>query len=65
MDSTALSDNEYLISIRNNPVSTGIVYPDRVMVISDQWESFGKAVPADVVTGVEPYISAACLLDKT
>ena len=54
MDSTALSDNEYLISIRNNPVSTGLVYPDRLMVIADQWESFGKEVPNDVVTGVDP-----------
>jgi len=54
MDSSALSDNEYLISIRNNPVSTGNVYPDRVMVISDQWESAGKPVPNDVITGVDP-----------
>ena len=54
MDSSAIGDNEYLISIRNNPVSTGIVYADRIMVISDQWESAGKAVPADVITGVDP-----------
>lgn len=54
MDSTAISDNEYLISIRNNPVSTGIVYADRVMIISDQWESAGKAIPNDVITGVDP-----------
>lgn len=54
MDSTALTEYEYLISIRNNPVATGLVYPERLMVISDQWESFGKAVPADVVTGVDP-----------
>ncbi|OGH97139.1 MAG: hypothetical protein A2104_07475 [Candidatus Melainabacteria bacterium GWF2_32_7] len=54
MDSSAISDNEYLISIRNNSVATGLVYPDRIMVIADQWESFGKAVPTDVITGVDP-----------
>jgi len=54
MDSSAITDNEYLISIRNNPVATGVVYPEKVMVISEQWESAGKAVPADVITGVDP-----------
>jgi len=54
MDSTALTDNEYLVSIRNNPVTTGLVYPGRYMVIADQWDSLGKAVPADVITGVDP-----------
>lgn len=54
MDSTALTDYEYLISIRNNSVALGTVYPDRLMVISDQWESVGKAVPNDVVTGLDP-----------
>lgn len=54
MDSSAIGDNEYLISIRNNPVSIGTVYPERLMVISDQWESIGKAVPPDVITGLDP-----------
>lgn len=54
MDSTALDANEYLISIRSNPVATGLVYPGRLMVIADQWDSVGKAVPSDVITGVDP-----------
>lgn len=54
MDSTAIEDHEYLISIRNNDVATGFVYPDRVMVMADQWEASGKPVPADVVTGTDP-----------
>lgn len=54
MDSTAIGDYEYLISIRNNPVATGIVYPDRIMVMADQWDSSGKPVPQDVITGIDP-----------
>ena len=54
MDSSAIDDNEYLISIRNNSVSIGTVYADRLMVISEQWEAAGKAVPNDVVTGLDP-----------
>jgi flagellar biosynthesis protein FlhA len=54
MDSSVIADNEYLISIRNNPVALGTVYADRLMVISDQWEAAGKPVPPDVVTGLDP-----------
>ncbi len=54
MDSTAIGDQEYLISIRNNDVSTGLVYPGRLMVMADQWDAMGKAVPQDVVTGIDP-----------
>src|SRR5699024_2105330 len=35
MDSSAIGDNEYLISIRGNPVATGTVYPGKLMVIAD------------------------------
>lgn len=54
MDSSAIKDQEYMIAIRNNPVSVGTVYPDRLMVISDQWQTSGKPVPGDVVTGLDP-----------
>jgi flagellar biosynthesis protein FlhA len=54
MDSTALNENEYLISIRGNPVATGLVYPGKFMIIADQWDALGKAVPADVLTGIDP-----------
>ncbi len=54
MDSTALGDHEYLISIRNNDVATGLVYPGKVMVMTEQWDSMGKPAPADVITGTDP-----------
>lgn len=54
MDSTALGDNEYLVSIRGNTVATGEVHPGRLMVIADQWETSGKPVPEDVVVGIDP-----------
>ena len=54
MDSSALEQTEYLISIRNNPVATGFVYPDRFMVLADQWDSMGYALPDDVIIAVEP-----------
>jgi len=54
MDSTAIGENEYLISIRNNDVATGLVYPGRLMVMAEQWDASGKPVPQDVITGTDP-----------
>lgn len=42
MDSSALDANEYMISIRGNTVATGYVYPGKLMVIADQWDSMKK-----------------------
>lgn len=58
MDSTALGEKEYMISIRGNNVATGFVEPDRVMVIAEQWDSTGNPVPQDVVTGLDPTYQA-------
>lgn len=66
MDSTALNENEYLISIRGNPVATGLVYPGKFMIIADQWDALGKAVPADVLTGIDPtFQTQAYWLDQS
>lgn len=54
MDSTAIGDNDYLISIRNNDVATGQIHPDRLMIMAEQWDATGKAVPQDVITGIDP-----------
>lgn len=58
MDSTALGEKEYMISIRGNNVATGFVEPDRVMVIAEQWDSTGNPVPKDVITGLDPTYQA-------
>ncbi|GBF23613.1 flagellar biosynthesis protein FlhA, partial [Candidatus Gastranaerophilus sp. (ex Termes propinquus)] len=64
MDSSAIADNEYLISIRGNTVSTGMVYPGKYMVIADQWETLGKPLPENVIVSVDPtYQSQAYWLD--
>ncbi len=54
MDSSAIGDNEYLISIRGNPVATGSVYPGKLMVIADQWEALGKELPENAIVSTEP-----------
>ena len=54
MDSSAIGDNEYLISIRGNPVATGTVYPGKLMVIADQFEALGKKLPDNAIVSVEP-----------
>ncbi len=54
MDSTAIGDHEYLISIRNNDVATGLAYPGRLMVMADQWDALGKSHPQDIITGTDP-----------
>ena len=54
MDSSALEANEYVISIRNNVVASGYVYPGKRMVIADQWDSVKKTIPEDAIIGVDP-----------
>jgi len=54
MDSSAIGDNEYLISIRGNPVATGTVYPGKLMVIADQYEALGKKLPDNAIVSIEP-----------
>ena len=54
MDSSALEANEYVISIRNNVVASGYVYPGKYMVIADQWDSVRKSIPEDAIVGVDP-----------
>lgn len=54
MDSSALEPEEYLISIRGNSVATGFVYPQKLMVIADQWDAMRKTVPEDAIIGVDP-----------
>lgn len=54
MDSSALDANEYLIAIRGNTVATGYVYPGRLMVIADQWDSVKREVPQDAIIGIDP-----------
>lgn len=54
MDSSALEANEYVISIRNNVVASGFVYPGKYMVIADQWDSVKKTIPEDAIVGVDP-----------
>ena len=54
MDSSALEANEYVISIRNNVVASGFVYPGKYMVIADQWDSVKKTIPEDATVGVDP-----------
>ena len=58
MDSSALDANEYLISIRGNKVANGFVYPGRLMIIAEQWESTGRQVPADTISNTDPTYQA-------
>ncbi len=54
MDSTAITEYEYLISIRGNTVATGEVYPGRLMVVAEQWDELGLSVPENVVISTDP-----------
>ena len=58
MDSSALDANEYLISIRGNKVANGFVYPGKLMIIADQWDSTGKPPPADTIVNLDPTFQA-------
>jgi flagellar biosynthesis protein FlhA len=54
MDSLSLGPNEYLISIRNNPVATGNVYPERYMIPASQFQAYQLQPPHDAITDLEP-----------
>jgi flagellar biosynthesis protein FlhA len=58
MDSMSLQPQEYLISIRNNPVANGFVYPDRFMLIKSLMTEAGFPLPDDVVEGIDPTFGA-------
>ena len=58
MDSSAIGDNEYLISIRGNPVASGTVYPGKLMVIADQYQALGKPLPDNAIASIEPTFQA-------
>ena len=65
MDSSALAPNEYMISVRGNKVATGTVYPKKSMVIADQWDATGRAVPKDAIIGLDPtYQTQAYWMDN-
>ena len=53
-DSSELKENEYCISIRNNVVDTGFVYPGKYMVIADQYEAKFDKIPEDAVDAEDP-----------
>lgn len=58
MDSMSIGDNEYLISIRGNPVARGEVYPDRIMLLANLYETSGLIPPQDVIKRPDPTYGA-------
>jgi len=54
MDSANLGPNEYLVSIRGNPVASANVYPDRYMIPANYFQAQNLRPPGNVVTDMEP-----------
>lgn len=54
MDSQNLGPYEYLISIRQNPVATGTVYPGRYMLLASLFEANSLKAPKDVIKDRDP-----------
>jgi flagellar biosynthesis protein FlhA len=54
MDSTTIQPNEYMISIRGNPVATGTVYPGRYMLPVSLMEAQNIEPPPNAIRGLEP-----------
>ena len=65
IDNAKLEQNEYTISIRDNVVSSGFVYPDRYMVSSDEWDKYEDNIPETAIIGVNPiYQTQAYWIEK-
>lgn len=54
MDSANLGPNEYLISIRGNPVASANVYPERYMIPANYFQAQNIRPPSNVITDMEP-----------
>lgn len=54
MDSNSIGPNEYLISIRNNPVASANVYPGRYMIPASQFQIHNLQPPKSAIVDMEP-----------
>lgn len=54
MDSVNIGPNEYLISIRNNPVASANVYPGRYMIPASQFQIHNLQPPKSAIVDTEP-----------
>ena len=54
MDSIHLGPNEYMVSIRGNPVAQANVYPGRYMIPASQFQNHNERPPQNTVTDMEP-----------
>ena len=60
MDTYSIDDCEYSIFVRENKIANGFVYPDKYMVIADQWDSIVGDMPQNYIYGVEPVWNSDC-----
>jgi len=60
MDSAEVEEFEYRISVRHQEVATGYVYPNKYMVLADEWDSKVGKVPENVIYGVDPALDTQC-----
>ena len=64
-DSSELENFEYQISVRDEVVASGYVYPNKYMVLADEWDSKVGKVPENIIYGVDPALDTQCYwLDK-
>lgn len=54
IDSSKLEKEEYAIGVRNNIVDTGFVYPNKYMIIADNWKLTNKPVPQNAIIAKDP-----------
>lgn len=65
IDNSELEKEEYAIGVRNNIVDTGFVYPNKYMVIADNWKLTNKPIPQNAIIAKDPiYKTEAYWLDE-
>lgn len=65
IDNSELEKEEYAIGVRNNIIDTGFVYPNKYMVIADNWKLTNKPVPQNAIIAKDPiYKTEAYWLDE-
>ncbi len=59
-DNSELDSYEYRISVRQQTVGTGSVYPNRYMVNEDEWRAQAGKMSEDAIVGVNPLTGELC-----
>ena len=64
MDALSLSPNEYRIIIRDTTVASAEIFPDKMLILREDWDNIYSEPPPGSIQGWEPAFTGRCLLGR-